>query len=79
MAEVRIVKGSVGDVDRLEALWVGVHHAHAAVMPELGPYVSDAKTWSDMRRIYLEKFEKPDTALLLAYDGRTAGAVSGMR
>lgn len=69
MAAVRIVEGSVEDVDLLEPLWVSVHHAHAAAMPELGPYVSDAKTWADMRAIYDEQFAKPDTRLLLAYDG----------
>ena len=69
MAEVRIVKGSADDIDLLQELWVGVHHAHAAAMPELAPYVSDAKTWSEVRAMYVEQFEKPDTVLLLAYDG----------
>ena len=40
-----IVRGTVEDVDSLEPLWVGVHRAHAAAMPELAPYVSDAETW----------------------------------
>ena len=41
-----IVKGSTEDIDSLEPLWVAVHHAHAASMPELAPYVSDAETWA---------------------------------
>jgi hypothetical protein len=61
-----IVRGSVEDLDSLEPLWVGVHHVHAASMPDLAPYVSDAETWSEHRPLYVELFEKPDTRLLLA-------------
>jgi ribosomal protein S18 acetylase RimI-like enzyme len=69
-----IDRGSVEDIDSLEALWVGVHHVHAASMPELGPYVSDAETWAEHRPLYVELFEKPDTTLLLArVDGELVG------
>jgi ribosomal protein S18 acetylase RimI-like enzyme len=64
-----IVRGSLDDVDALEPLWVAVHHAHAASMPELAPYVSDAETWAHERPIYVELLAKPDTLLLLARDG----------
>jgi ribosomal protein S18 acetylase RimI-like enzyme len=63
-----IVRGSIEDVDSLEALWVAVHHAHAAAMPELAPYVSDAETWAERRILYVSVLEKPDTVLLLARD-----------
>ena len=69
-----IVRGSIDDVDSLEPLWVAVHHAHAASMPELAPYVSDAETWAEHRPLYVELFEKPDTTLLLA---RVDGALVG--
>jgi ribosomal protein S18 acetylase RimI-like enzyme len=46
-----------------------VHHVHAASMPELAPYVSDAETWSERRALYASLFSKPDTLLLLARDG----------
>ena len=69
-----IVRGSIDDVDSLEPLWVAVHHAHAAAMPELGPYVGDAETWAEHRPLYDELFEKPDTTLLLA---RVDGALVG--
>jgi ribosomal protein S18 acetylase RimI-like enzyme len=69
-----IVRGSVEDIDSLEPLWVGVHHAHAASMPELAPYVSDAETWAEHRPLYVELFGKPDTALFLA---RVDGALVG--
>jgi ribosomal protein S18 acetylase RimI-like enzyme len=69
MAALQIVKGSAKDVPALEPLWVAVHHVHAASMPELAPYVSDAETWAQLRRHYEHLFAKPDTELLLALDG----------
>jgi ribosomal protein S18 acetylase RimI-like enzyme len=66
---IEIVKGTAADIPRLEALWVAVHHVHAASMPELAPYVSDAETWAELRRHYDAIFAKPDTELLLALDG----------
>jgi ribosomal protein S18 acetylase RimI-like enzyme len=69
MPALRIVEGSAQDVPALEPLWVAVHHVHRASMPELAPYVSDAETWAELRRHYDAIFEKPDTVLLLAYDG----------
>ena len=69
-----IVRGSIEDVDSLEPLWVAVHRAHAAAMPELAPYVSDAETWAEHRPLYVRLFEKPDTTLLLArVDGELVG------
>jgi ribosomal protein S18 acetylase RimI-like enzyme len=71
---VRISRGSAADVPALEPLWVAVHHQHAASMPELAPYVSDAQTWEQQRAIYDELFAKPDTVLLLAHvDGALVG------
>jgi ribosomal protein S18 acetylase RimI-like enzyme len=65
----RIVKGSASDVPSLEPLWVAVHRAHVASMPELAPYVSDAETWAERRALYEQAFAKPDTVLLLAFEG----------
>jgi hypothetical protein len=45
----RIAKGSASDLPALEPLWVAVHHAHVASMPELAPYVTDAETWAERR------------------------------
>jgi ribosomal protein S18 acetylase RimI-like enzyme len=72
---VRIRTGGPGDLDRLEPLWVAVHHRHVASMPELGPYVDDATTWAARRALYAELLAKPDTVLLLAEDD--AGAAVG--
>jgi ribosomal protein S18 acetylase RimI-like enzyme len=71
MTALAIVKGSAADIPRLEPLWVAVHHVHVASMPELAPYVSDAETWAELRRHYDSLFAKPDTELLLAFDGDT--------
>lgn len=40
------------DLDRLEPLWLQLHHHHRAVAPELEPYVSDADSWRARRRLY---------------------------
>jgi ribosomal protein S18 acetylase RimI-like enzyme len=69
MPAPRIVKGSIEDLPSLEPLWVAVHRAHAAAMPELAPYVSDAETWAERRVLYASVLAKPDTVLLLARDG----------
>jgi GNAT superfamily N-acetyltransferase len=72
--EWQIRSGSVDDLDRLEPLWVAVHHRHAQTMPQLGPYVSDAETWRVRRTLYEELLAKPDTLLLLAFiDGSPVG------
>jgi ribosomal protein S18 acetylase RimI-like enzyme len=71
---VNITRGSAADIPALEPLWVAVHHQHAASMPELGPYVSDAQTWEQQRAIYEELFAKSSTVLLLAHvDGALIG------
>ena len=46
-----------------------MHHVHAASMPELAPYASDAETWSERRALYASLFSKPETLLLLARHG----------
>jgi ribosomal protein S18 acetylase RimI-like enzyme len=71
---VNITRGSAADIPALEPLWVAVHHQHAASMPELAPYVTDAQTWEQQRAVYEELFAKPDTVLLLAHvDGALVG------
>jgi ribosomal protein S18 acetylase RimI-like enzyme len=71
---VNVTRGSAADIPALEPLWVAVHHQHAASMPELGPYVSDAQTWEQQRAIYEELFAKSSTVLLLAHvDGSLVG------
>jgi ribosomal protein S18 acetylase RimI-like enzyme len=66
MEDVIITPGSPADLPRLEPLWVAVHHRHAASMPELAPYVSDAETWAARSALYAELLAKPDTVLVLA-------------
>jgi ribosomal protein S18 acetylase RimI-like enzyme len=70
--EPRLREGSVDDLALVEPLWVAVHHRHAQSMPQLAPYVSDAETWTIRQALYRELLDKPDTLLLLAFDGATA-------
>ena len=65
---MKIVRGSAADIAKLEPLWVAVHHAHRAAMPDLAPYVDDATTWDEHRPLYDEILAKPDSVLLLAHD-----------
>ena len=75
---VEIARGSADDIDALEPLWIAVHHAHQAAMPELAPYVDDAETWREHRPLYESLFEQPDTFLFLArIDGELVGYALG--
>jgi ribosomal protein S18 acetylase RimI-like enzyme len=75
---VEITRGSVDDIDALEPLWVAVHHAHQAAMPELAPYVDDEETWREHRPLYVELFKQPETFLFLArIDGGLVGYALG--
>lgn len=69
-----IRRGGPADLPALEALWVSVHHRHAASMPGLGPYVSDAETWRVRGALYAGLLATPGTILLLATDGDVDGA-----
>jgi ribosomal protein S18 acetylase RimI-like enzyme len=66
---MEIRRGGPADLPLLEPLWVAVHHRHTESMPELAPYVDDATTWAERRRLYEQVIAKDDSVLLLAYDG----------
>ena len=71
---LEIVQGTAADIDRLEPLWVAVHRVHAASMPQLAPYVTDAETWAVRGAFYRDLIQRPATVLLLALvDGELAG------
>lgn len=59
-----LVRGSADDVDGLKSLWIHVHRHHAAVMPALGPYVSDEESWRERRSLYQDVLAT-DTGLLV--------------
>lgn len=65
--EWRIRTADTAELHLVEPLWVAVHHHHAESMPQLGPYVTDAQTWSVRRALYEELLVKPDTLLLIAF------------
>ena len=68
--ELRVA--TADDLHLVEPLWIAVHHQHAETMPGLAPYVSDAETWAVRGQLYEELLAKPDTLLLLVFDGAAA-------
>jgi ribosomal protein S18 acetylase RimI-like enzyme len=68
---VELRRGGAADLDALEPLWLELHHRHAELMPHLGPYLDDARSWEARRALYDELLAKDGTILLLARDGGT--------
>jgi ribosomal protein S18 acetylase RimI-like enzyme len=64
----RLRRASAEALDALEPLWLAVHAAHRAAMPDLAPFVTDAVSWRERRKLYETLLRKPDTVLLLAHD-----------
>jgi ribosomal protein S18 acetylase RimI-like enzyme len=64
----RLRRASVEALDALEPLWLAVHDAHRASMPDLAPFVTDTVSWRERRKLYEGLLRKPDTLLLLADD-----------
>lgn len=64
-----IEPGGIADLDRLEPLWVAVHHQHRESMPELAPYVTDTVTWQERIGLYRQLYAEHEPVLLLARDG----------
>lgn len=76
MSEITVREGTMADLDALAPLWQAVHRHHAASMPELAPYVTDAETWAARRALYAELLATPGTTLLLAHAGDPAELVA---
>jgi ribosomal protein S18 acetylase RimI-like enzyme len=68
-SQVDVRRGTAADLPLLEPLWISVHHRHAEAMPELAPYVDDTTSWAERSALYAQLLAKPDTVLLLAWDG----------
>ena len=68
--EVRVA--TAADLHLVEPLWIAVHHRHTETMPELAPFVGDDESWAVRKELYEELLAKPDTLLLLAFDGSAA-------
>lgn len=66
----RLRRAGAEALDALQPLWLAVHDAHRAAMPDLAPYVDDAVSWRERRALYRELLGKPDTLLVLAHDPR---------
>jgi ribosomal protein S18 acetylase RimI-like enzyme len=68
--ELRVA--TAADLHLVEPLWIAVHHRHAETMPELAPFVGDDESWAVREPLYEELLAKPDTLMLLAFDGSAA-------
>jgi len=68
--ELRVA--TAADLHLVEPLWIAVHRRHTETMPELAPYVDDDTSWAARKELYEELLAKPDTLLLLAFDGDAA-------
>jgi ribosomal protein S18 acetylase RimI-like enzyme len=68
--ELRVA--TAADLHLVEPLWIAVHHRHAETMPELAPFVGDDESWAVREQLYEELLAKPDTLMLLAFDGSAA-------
>jgi ribosomal protein S18 acetylase RimI-like enzyme len=63
---------TAADLHLVEPLWIAVHHRHTETMPELAPFVDDDTSWAVRKELYEELLAKPDTLLVLAFDGDAA-------
>jgi hypothetical protein len=68
VVDVRIEAGGIGDVPRLERLWLELHGHHRIAAPQLGPFVSDETAWA-VRRASYEECLGGGAFLLLALSG----------
>lgn len=65
---VSIENGEVEDVPALRELWLELHHHHARVAAQLGPYADDDSSWAVRSSSYREWLSDPRSPLLLARD-----------
>jgi ribosomal protein S18 acetylase RimI-like enzyme len=72
--DVTITRAGAEALDRLQALWLELHHHHQAVGgPELGPYVDDDVSWAACRAAYAHLLADDGFVLLAERDGDLVG------
>ena len=65
--DLRVEPGGIGDLPRLEHLWLELHAHHQSVAPHLGPFTSDEGSWR-VRRASYEEWLALDGFLFLAFE-----------
>jgi ribosomal protein S18 acetylase RimI-like enzyme len=73
---VTITRAGAEAIDRVEPLWLELHHHHQAVGgAALRPYVDDASSWAARRAMYVRFLAEPhgSFALLADLDGALLG------
>jgi len=71
---ITITRARPDELDRLEPLWLHLHHHHQAVGGDaLGPFVDDATSWRERRALYLDFLEKGGFVFVAERDGELLG------
>jgi len=69
-----ITRAGAEAIDRLEPLWLVLHHHHQDVGgTALGPYVDDATSWAARRALYQDFLTKGGFVLLAERSGELVG------
>ena len=69
-----ITRAGAESLERLEPLWLELHHHHQQVGGEaLGPYVDDATSWTARRELYEGFLARGGFVLLAERDGELIG------
>ena len=64
---------TVGEVDRLEPLWRGLHDHNRAIAPELEPYADDTQSWTVRRGLYHHVLSQGGVAAVAVAGGADVG------
>ena len=73
MDEVAITRAGGEVLDRLEPLWLELHHHHQAIAgAALEPYVGDAHSWAARRAMYAGFLEAPHGSFVLLAERNAA-------
>jgi ribosomal protein S18 acetylase RimI-like enzyme len=75
--DVVITRAGAEVLDRLQPLWLELHHHHQAVAGEaLRPYVDDAYSWASRRAMYARFLAAPHGSFVLLAERAGAGAAA---
>ena len=74
-----IERGGIDDVVALRELWLELHHHHAEVAPQAGPFTDDEPSWAARSSAYRKWLAEPGSFLLLARDAEELAGYAVVR